>query len=66
MVPEISSYINQETEAREMNFLSAPFPFPVLLLSSGKVEIVSCSPKSLHLFLADVARLHFPASSAVR
>lgn len=39
--------MKEETEARDMNLLSPPFPFPALLIASGGVETASCLPKSL-------------------
>lgn len=40
-------FMKKETEAREMNLLYAPFPFPALLISSGRAETASSLPKPL-------------------
>lgn len=48
-----------------MNFLYPSFPFPSVLMLSGKVEIARCLLKPLLPFFAYVASLYFPDAFAV-
>lgn len=56
--------MKEETEAREMNLLYLPFPFPALLIWSGRAEAASRLPKFLLPFFAYMAGLYFPDTFA--